>query len=785
MPQPMPGYFFTPQHIALIGASERAESLGERILTSLLGSSFQGSVTPVNLRHKTVAGIKAYTSLSKIPAEADLVIAVTPPESYELLFKACLKQKLHHIILIQEWERLSEESWQAAQNLLNRYRATALSISACHPSGFQLPTQGLNAGIMPDFPAGHVALLSGDDILSCETAAMLGQMKQGLSRHLSLNFELSPTSCADWINRFGHNRHTRLAILHYNPLENQRKLFSAIRHFARHTPVILHCTHAVNELDCAVLQSLSRHSNFLLTFSSSDLQAALHAGLSNLKPISELTVFANRNIGFLNRIAQQHSISLNMPSEKPAVSQGNLGSTPSPMFYRSKIADSLQSDRTQAVLSVISPHPNISEQAYAKVLKNLRRSTDKPLLISSRFSDGLLHFEQPEQALQTLAFSNRRHELQQEKNRIAAPHSAAVRTPNAAKTADTITAQNWTQLAKQLYLPTYSENQDNGIKLTAHRHTLYGLVASINHQGKIFAVLPPFSTLDAEDIVRFASLQPNARPVIEQFLHSLNALGGQSDLLDTAELSIQPERIRSRFTPSEKQAAKPTAIPVSAPARLKRSSTEMLSHLHVAKLLGHKNTSIQTHTKRQNVRAPYPTISSDSFTLKNGLRVRIRAFQPEDAEAKQQFVRQLSPQARYTRFMAATNELPPPTLARFSRLDYQAEAAFIAENSDGIILGVSRFSRISREECEFGITVAESARGSGLATVLMQTIIEYATQTGYRSINAEILKKNAAMLKLAEKSGFTLTLSEQDKNLYLAKRNLLPAEQSGKADFPQ
>lgn len=52
-------------------------------------------------------------------------------------------------------------------------------------------------------------------------------------------------------------------------------------------------------------------------------------------------------------------------------------------------------------------------------------------------------------------------------------------------------------------------------------------------------------------------------------------------------------------------------------------------------------------------------------------------------------------------------------------------------------------------------------------------------------MSAEILKENTAMLKLAEKSGFSLMESEQDKNLYQAKLNLLPTEEQGKGKFRQ
>ncbi|HHA4058659.1 TPA: CoA-binding protein, partial [Neisseria gonorrhoeae] len=116
-----PGYFFMPNHIILIGASEQPYSLGERVLSNLLSTPFQGKITPVNPRHHTIAGLPAYTSLNKIPGSADLIIAVTPPDSYDTLLKTCRKKQLRHIILIQDWDSLSAAELHTAETAIRKH----------------------------------------------------------------------------------------------------------------------------------------------------------------------------------------------------------------------------------------------------------------------------------------------------------------------------------------------------------------------------------------------------------------------------------------------------------------------------------------------------------------------------------------------------------------------------------------------------------------------------------------------------------------------------------------
>ena len=63
---------------------------------------------------------------------------------------------------------------------------------------------------------------------------------------------------------------------------------------------------------------------------------------------------------------------------------------------------------------------------------------------------------------------------------------------------------------------------------------------------------------------------------------------------------------------------------------------------------------------------------------------------------------------------------------------------------------------------------------------MISLIIQTATQQGYQIMNAEILKENAPMLKLAEKSGFTVTPSETDRGLYQASLDLNKWQNSNK-----
>ena len=80
----------------------------------------------------------------------------------------------------------------------------------------------------------------------------------------------------------------------------------------------------------------------------------------------------------------------------------------------------------------------------------------------------------------------------------------------------------------------------------------------------------------------------------------------------------------------------------------------------------------------------------------------IRPIGPEDAEREQAFVRSLSSESRYNRFMNTLRELPPDMLHRFTHPDFEHELALVAldgDSPDARQIGVARYRGRSRR-CE-------------------------------------------------------------------------------------
>lgn len=92
--------FFTPQSVALVGASATPGKVGNSVLDSLAKHDYKGKVYPINPKAEEILGLKCYPSLEAINDKIDLVVvcvdlSVTPP-----VLEACAKKGIHNVVIV-------------------------------------------------------------------------------------------------------------------------------------------------------------------------------------------------------------------------------------------------------------------------------------------------------------------------------------------------------------------------------------------------------------------------------------------------------------------------------------------------------------------------------------------------------------------------------------------------------------------------------------------------------------------------------------------------------------
>src|SRR5215813_6036741 len=80
----------SPKSVAVIGATEKAGSVGRSIVWNLISSPFGGTVYPVNPSRPNVLGIRSYPRIAAVPEPVDLAVVVTPAPSVPGVIGECV-----------------------------------------------------------------------------------------------------------------------------------------------------------------------------------------------------------------------------------------------------------------------------------------------------------------------------------------------------------------------------------------------------------------------------------------------------------------------------------------------------------------------------------------------------------------------------------------------------------------------------------------------------------------------------------------------------------------------
>jgi acetyltransferase len=173
---------------------------------------------------------------------------------------------------------------------------------------------------------------------------------------------------------------------------------------------------------------------------------------------------------------------------------------------------------------------------------------------------------------------------------------------------------------------------------------------------------------------------------------------------------------------------------------------------------------------------PYPDHLIKTLHLSDGTRITIRPIRAEDANIEQSFVRGLSDESRYYRFMDMLRELSPQMLKQLTDIDYHNQMALIAVTRHAgkeTEIAVGRYVVFPNgEDCEFAIVVGDGWQRKGIATALMQLLIEAARRRGLKKMIGEVLASNHKMLHFVSCLGFHAEMDATDPTQVRVTKNL-------------
>ncbi|PKN37212.1 MAG: acyl-CoA synthetase [Deltaproteobacteria bacterium HGW-Deltaproteobacteria-2] len=166
-------------------------------------------------------------------------------------------------------------------------------------------------------------------------------------------------------------------------------------------------------------------------------------------------------------------------------------------------------------------------------------------------------------------------------------------------------------------------------------------------------------------------------------------------------------------------------------------------------------------------------LTKDSLSV-DDRPVHLRLINPKDIGLWTDFVNNCSQKSLWLRFLSPFSATPERA-QRFCNLNPEEEVAVVAEMKDGDkhkFLGIARLIKNKRceGEAEYAIIVSDLWQNKSLGHTLSAQCIELAKKEGYKTIRAETLQENYAMIRIFRHCDFIM--DSKDENMVSMSLNL-------------
>lgn len=868
---------FEPKSVAVIGASERENSVGNVIFKNILDSGYKGRLYAINPKHETILGVQAYKSIEEISARVELAVVATRPQSVPDIVEQCGRSGIKNIIVITSGFSEAGHSGAALERkMLEIARSYNVRVLGPNCLGIIRPELGLNATFARvTANVGNLALVSQSGAMCSSVLDWAKSNRVGFSSVISLG-STADVDFGEILDYLIYDNRTHYILLYVEGIRNARRFMSALRSAARIKPIILLKAgrHAAGS---AAVQT---HSGMI---AGSDVvfdAAVRRAGVVRVKNVGQLFYAAKAlaskfrpqgkrlaiitNGGGPGAMAADRAGDLDIPlaelsvstmqalnaSMPPTWSHSNpidIAGDATPERYRNAILAVAQDEGVDGMLVMLSPQAMTQPLEVAKAVIEVSDQTSKPILTcwmgEEQVAEGRLAledagipaFRMPETAVElyyhiSTYYRNQKLLLQtpeptsqhtrpetegakmlieavlQERRKVLSEmESKAILRAFRVPVAQTMVARTPTEgllLAEQIGFPIamkvdspdlVHKSDAGGVRLNitnapAVRNAYHDIIETVQKKHPTaringVSIEPYLARPNGRELMIGVVRDPIFGPII-----TFGAGGTEVEIFSDRAVALPPlnrflakDLIRStraskllgefrNMPPVNQDALEEVLLNISEMV----CELPWLQELDLNPLIVDENGAIAVDARividfasssgdRYSHMAihPYPVHLIQEWELPDGRMVTIRPIRPEDSDLEQEFVKHMSDESKYYRFMDTLRELTQAMLVRFTQIDYDREMALIAtipdENGKELQIGVSRYvTNPDGESVEFALAVADDWQKHGVGRKLMTALIQSARMKGYRAVVGDVLALNSKMFRLMTSLGFSI-----------------------------
>ncbi|MGC9164329.1 MAG: acetate--CoA ligase family protein [Thermoprotei archaeon] len=235
--------FFKPKSIAIIGATDKPNSLG-RSLTENVLNTFLGKVYLVNIKGGSFNNITIYKSILDIKESVDLALIITPSHTVIQILNECgMRGVKGAIIFSGGFSEIGREGAELERKVVDTAKRYGIRIIGPNCVGIMDNWLPLNATFVSSErwlkpPSGNVSVISQSGALGSLILDVSAILNIGFSKFISLG-NSSDISITEAIEYLANDPTTKVIGIYLESVKEGKKFLEILKKITRYKPVII------------------------------------------------------------------------------------------------------------------------------------------------------------------------------------------------------------------------------------------------------------------------------------------------------------------------------------------------------------------------------------------------------------------------------------------------------------------------------------------------------------------------------------------------------------------
>jgi acetyl coenzyme A synthetase (ADP forming)-like protein len=239
---------FDPRSIAIIGATPKADKVGNTILRNLCvvhdsarsAGETRSRIYAVNPNYKEVLGVHCYPSVTRIEERVDLAVVVVPACHVPEVLEQCGNSGITNVIVISAgFKEAGRDGAVLEAELVRISKRYGIQLVGPNCLGVINTHAGLNATFGKAMPAsGKIAFLSQSGAFALAVIDWAIQARMGLSKLVSLGNK-AVLDESDFIEFLATDDETEVVTMYLEDIRDGRRFMEIARHVSETKPVVV------------------------------------------------------------------------------------------------------------------------------------------------------------------------------------------------------------------------------------------------------------------------------------------------------------------------------------------------------------------------------------------------------------------------------------------------------------------------------------------------------------------------------------------------------------------